>query len=115
MYFCLCDCILAGGAGLFTGQLTFQMSPMAWVYSLLVAIFVSVMGVPLFNYGICAVGASTAAILSTLEPITSVVLGWLFMGETLTAYKIIGCLCIIASVLLISLGRQRSSNKKIDG
>ena len=62
----------------------------------------------LFQLGIRYTGASTAAILSTLEPITSVILGVLVLGELFTARKIAGCLCILLSVVLIAAaGKKR--------
>lgn len=110
-YLCICDCIFAGGVALFTGQLTFALTPKAWVFTTLVAVSVSVGAVPLLKYGISIVGAPTASILSTLEPITSVIFGIILLSEGMTIQKLVGCLLIIAGVLLISAPeKERSSN-----
>ena len=64
--------------------------------------------ISLFQLGIRYTGAVAAAILSTLEPITSVILGVLVLGELFTTRKIAGCVCILFSVVLIAAaGKKR--------
>jgi threonine/homoserine efflux transporter RhtA len=59
------------------------------------------------DFGIKYTGATTAAILSTFEPITSVICGALFLGEKLSFYNLIGCGCIVASVILVATAGKR--------
>ena len=109
-YLCLVECLGAGGLGLASGQLVFSLTPVAWLCTILVAMLLSVVAVPLLKYGISHVGSAVAAILSTLEPITSVVCGVLFLQETLTVQKIIGCILVLAGVLCITLRLKRPKN-----
>ncbi len=69
--------------------------------SMIVAVLTSLIGVVLFQKGICCLGASLTAILSTLEPITSVFVGILFLGESLTGMKIIGCILVLLSTFIL--------------
>lgn len=108
-YLCICTGASAGLFGLATGSLTlFEMTPLAWFYSFLVSIFVSIGALALFQLGIRYIGASTAGILSTLEPITSVILGVLILHEELSWAKLAGCILIILGILLITVSQARS-------
>lgn len=72
-----------------------------YLLSFVVAILTSVIAVVLLQKGIYCLGASLTAILSTLEPITSIIVGILFLNEELTFLKIIGCLLVLISTFLL--------------
>lgn len=57
--------------------------------------------------GIKGIGAGRAAVLNMLEPMTGVVGGVLIYHEVLTKRAGIGCLCVLAAVLLIALDGVR--------
>lgn len=110
-YLCAFGAVLSGIYGGITGQLTFHLTGQAWLFAFFVSIFASVGAITLLQLGIRYTGASSAAILSTLEPITSVVLGVLVLGEYFTVRKIGGCAFILASVILIAFtGKNRASS-----
>lgn len=112
-YLCLFGAVLSGIYGGLTGQLAFHLTGQAWLFAFFVSIFASVGAITLLQLGIRYTGASSAAILSTLEPITSVILGVLVLGEYFTARKIGGCICILASVVLIAFtGKKRVHSKE---
>ena len=90
------------GGSRFGGGLSFDLSPKGWVYACVVALFGSLVAIVLLQAGIKYTGATTAAIISTLEPITSVLCGAIFLGENLSLPKVIGCACIVASVILVT-------------
>lgn len=94
--------VCAGTLGLVTGSLTFALTPKAWVYAWIVALSTSLGGIAFLQLGIKYAGAMIAAILSTFEPIASVVCGVLILGEEMSLLKAAGCACILVSVLLIS-------------
>jgi drug/metabolite transporter (DMT)-like permease len=59
--------------------------------------------------GMRRVGASRAAIGSTIGPPTTIVLAAIFFGERLNAWQILGSAMIVGSVLMLSLApRERS-------
>lgn len=72
-----------------------------YLLSFVVAVLTSVIAVVLLQKGIYCLGASLTAILSTLEPITSIIVGILFLNEELTFIKIIGCLLVLISTFLL--------------
>lgn len=87
---------LTGGLSLAT------ITPKGWLICAAYSILSTVVAVTLFQAGIVYVGAATAAIVSTVEPITSVLMGILLLGETITIFKIVGCALIILSIVFIS-------------
>ena len=106
-WLCVMLALFSGAFGFFSGTLTFALTPKAWCYSFIVSFFTSMGAVTLLQLGIKLTGATTASILSTFEPITSVVLGIVVLGEEISLPKTIGCLCIIAGVVVITLSRTR--------
>lgn len=108
-YLCVFGAALSGIYGGVTGQLTFHLTGQAWLFAFLVSLCTSVGAISLFQLGVRYAGASNAAILSTLEPITSVLLGVLVLGEQFTIKKAAGCACIFVSVLLIAAAGQKKT------
>ena len=106
-YLCLVMGAVCGAFGLATGNLTFDLSATAWGYALIVSFLTSVGAISLLQFGIRLTGPCTAAILSTLEPITSVILGVALLGEELTSPKGLGCLLILASVTVVTAWQNR--------
>ena len=93
----------------FAGGLSFALSLKGWVYAWIVALSVSIVASISLQLGIKYTGATAAAILLTFEPIASVVCGALFLGESLSFPKLLGCACIIAGVILVTTAVKKSS------
>ena len=91
-----------------TKAIVFNLSPKAMIYTFIVAICTSFFAVALLQIGIKYLSATTAAIFSLFEPITSSISGVLFLGEKITVFKIIGSIIILAAAtILIIVGKQR--------
>ena len=103
LYSCLTEAVVALLVGIPAGAITFRQSAEGWLFTAAIAVLLSVVGLPCFKFGVERVGGATAAILSVLEPITSVVLGALLFQERLDAVKVAGMLLIIAAIIIISL------------
>jgi len=85
----------------FTGQFTLQLTLPGWAVTLFLSIFVTLGAVNLLNVGIQRIGSQSSGILSTLEPITSIILGVLIFREVLNIEIVIGCALILTAVVLI--------------
>lgn len=88
-----------------SGSFTFSLTPVAWAVMIFMAIalcFISVYG---FQIGVKYVGPSTATILSTFEPITSLIVGIFLFNEVLQFKNIIGCIAILTATVII--GKQK--------
>ena len=73
-----------------------------WLYVLGSGLF-TVGGYFLMMYGIHRMGASTAAFVSMLEPIVSVVFGTIWFHDPITAGVVVGGILVLASILLIAI------------
>lgn len=96
--------LLAGGLllvlTLATGTLTLAVTPRAWLGAVTIAFMVSCVGVMLFQRGLHVVGPQKSAILSTFEPLTSLAVGVLLLGEAISLRHLAGCALILTGVVL---------------
>ncbi|MCI8608113.1 MAG: EamA family transporter [Firmicutes bacterium] len=83
-------------------QFVYSLTPVAWLTVFLLGLGGSFIGVFLFQRGVLAVGGQTAAILSTLEPITSLAVGALVYHESFGLSGIAGCVLILTSVAIVA-------------
>ena len=102
-YIALASSIIAFLACVVTGNLALPQSAKGWGLCLLFAIGVTVGAVVLFQQGTFRIGGERASILSTLEPITSVVVGVWLLGETIGLQDYIGAALVVAASVLIAL------------
>ena len=72
-----------------------------------IAVVSTVGAVSLFFAGLRRVGPTTASILSTAEPLTTVVLAFLASGESLGAVQLAGGALILGAVLVLSAPARR--------
>ena len=85
-----------------SGSFTVNLTTAAWVTAAIFAAVVSLVGVFGFQLGVKYVGPESAAILSTFEPITSVIIGVMLYDEVFSAKAILGCACILSSVVIVA-------------
>ena len=71
----------------------------------------SVLAVRLFQLGVRYSGSTAASLLSTMEPVTSTILGMLILHEAMDAKKLIGCVAIVLSVILVVVGTSRGEKE----
>lgn len=93
--------------GIITRQLVLgSLTPKAWYISAIFAFLCTVVALSLLQVGIKHIGASEAAVISTFEPITSVIFGVILLGEKITVIKIVACILIFAGVLILSFAKN---------
>lgn len=74
-----------------------------WMLSALFALMINVGAVVLFQRGTFIIGGQTASILSTFEPITSLIVGYFAFGESVGILAIVGSVLVICASLLIAV------------
>ena len=89
-----------------SGQLTLPVTFTGWLISIVFSLMLSVGAIVLFQQGTRYIGGQRAAILSTLEPITSVLVGVLVFQEIITARTILGTVLVIMASVLIAVFDQ---------
>jgi drug/metabolite transporter (DMT)-like permease len=92
-----------GIAGAATGSLDTGFANEGWGWLAAIAIVSTVTPIVLFFAGLRRVGPSMAAILSTLEPPTTVAFAFLVFGESLTGVQIAGGALVLAAVVALQL------------
>lgn len=86
--------------GLIAGTISFNIAPLSWSLGAVISLIVTLGAMPLFQLGVRYEGASTAGIMSTLEPITSIIMGSLFLGEFIGTGQLMGGGMILFGVIL---------------
>lgn len=86
--------------------------PKGWLYLLAVAIISRLLAGPLFQKGISGTGSMIAGVLSTLEPITAMLLSLALTGERLTLGKWMGAVLVLGGACLIALQTKPVQKKE---
>src|SRR5215208_1138853 len=80
-----------------------------WLWLASIAIVSTVTPITLFFAGLRRVGPSTAAILSTLEPPTTVALAFLVFGESLSPIQLAGAALVLGAAVSLQLRPRRAA------
>ena len=80
-----------------------------WGWLAGIAVVSTVAAVSLFFAGLKRVGPTTASILSTVEPVVTVVLAFRVFGELLGPFQLLGGAFVIAAVLVLGSYRPREA------
>jgi drug/metabolite transporter (DMT)-like permease len=59
--------------------------------------------------GVQRLGAQRAAVVSTAGPPTTILLGWLFLGEQLNPWQAVGVVLILSGIAVVDLVRSRKA------
>lgn len=84
-----------------TKQLVFNQPLQSYILIICVAILAQLIAVICLKKGIGYLGSSLASMFSMFEPVSSVIFGFLFLNEPITALKVIGCCFILGGVSLL--------------
>ena len=103
----------AGGAGLIflaaaamNGGPSVHYPAVAWLAILLLAVVSTVLAFIAFLRGLAVIGPVRTAIVSTVEPFWTALLGSVVLGQTLGVRTLLGGVLIAAAVILLQLGHR---------
>ncbi|RDC63878.1 DMT family transporter [Adhaeribacter pallidiroseus] len=82
-------------------------APAVYGYSVLMAIVATVVPSYLIAEGIRLVGAGNAAIIGSVGPISTILLAFLFLGETVSLVQLIGTGVVLSGILLITIKKEK--------
>ncbi|OGP70500.1 MAG: hypothetical protein A2W09_07875 [Deltaproteobacteria bacterium RBG_16_50_11] len=83
-----------------------------WGGVLAIALLSTVVAIITFFAGLERVGPTSASVLSTFEPVTTVVLAAVFMGEAVSPLRIAGGALILMAVILLAKGEFSVNGKE---
>ena len=87
--------------GLLSGNFRISATPLSWSLCVMIALMVSLGAMPLFQTGLRREGEAEAGIFSTMEPVTSMILGSMILGEEIGASRLMGVAVILFGIILM--------------
>ena len=104
--------IIASTAGVYAviapiHGLAFPASALGWMAVLAITLISTVLAFVTFFAGLKRIGPTSAATLSTFEPIVAVALAAVVLGETITPVQALGGLLILVAVVILSRNELR--------
>ncbi|MEV6846794.1 DMT family transporter [Actinoplanes sp. NPDC051411] len=105
-----------GGRALVTGGVGLGFGAAGWLWLACIAVVSTVVAMLAFFAGLRRTSASTAAILSTFEPVVTTGLAALAFGESLTPVQLAGGLLVLSSAVVLRLRPPVSQkvDRKVD-
>ena len=91
-----------GIAGVASGSLSLALSAEAWMWLGLIAVVSTAVPIVAFFAGLARVGPSTAAILSSFEPVVTVALAYLAFSEVLSGVQLVGAALVLGAAVLLA-------------
>lgn len=104
-----------GGRALLTGGVGLNFGAAGWFWLACIAVVSTVVAMLAFFAGLRRTGPSTAAILSTFEPVVTTGLAAITFGESLTPIQLAGGLLVLASAMVLPMPEARKLRFQIDG
>lgn len=96
-------------AAMVTGGPAIRFAPVAWVAIVLLALVSTVLAFIAFLRGLAAIGPVRTAIVSTVEPFWTALLGSLVLGQLIGQRTLVGGLFIAAAVIVLQLGARSTA------
>jgi drug/metabolite transporter (DMT)-like permease len=84
-----------------------ELTAAGWGWLACLAVVSTVVSINLFFAGLRRVGPTAASILSTVEPLVTVLLSFVVFGETLGPVQLTGGVMVLAAVFVLRLSRRR--------
>jgi drug/metabolite transporter (DMT)-like permease len=101
------SCVAVLAHSLSVGSFTKNIPHAALGWGAAMAVFSTIFPSLLLSFGIRRIGAGPAAIASSLGPVSTIALAYLFLGESLTWPQFVGALFVIGGVLLLGLKKDK--------
>jgi drug/metabolite transporter (DMT)-like permease len=93
----LAFCLLAA----LNHELALPRNANGWAVGVGIALFPTMVAISLFMAGLPRVGAARAALISTVEPVITVVLAVVLLGDRLSAVQVVGGLLVLLAVIVV--------------
>src|SRR6266480_5263519 len=95
-------CVIAG----FTGELAFPGTADGWAVAFALAVFPTIVAISLFLAGLPRIGAARASLLSTWEPVVTVILAVVLLGDRFSITQVVGGVLILGAVIVVQSFRS---------
>ena len=85
----------------------------AWLPLLGLGVIATAVAIQTFYAGVKRVGGARASLISTVEPVYTIVLAMLLFGESLEPVQVVGGVLVLAAVILAETGRPASADRQL--
>jgi len=109
-YMAVMRALIAGLYGLCTENIEISANMQAWGMVLVLGLASSCGANILFQVGVRYTGASNASIFSMFEPVTSIIVGFLILNESMNALKFVGCVLILSGIIITVMGEKKKTD-----
>jgi drug/metabolite transporter (DMT)-like permease len=96
--------VTLGVRAVFSGGVDLAFGVSGWFWLACIAMVSTVVAMLTFIVGLKQTGPSTAAILSTFEPVVTTALAALVLGESLTGLQLVGGVLVLSAAVVLQLG-----------
>jgi len=83
-----------------------------YIYIGLIALIATIIPVFLISEGVRRIGPGNTAIVGSVGPIATIILAYIFLGESLTWIQVAGTVVVLLGVLMVSLQKHTGDKKK---
>ncbi len=84
-------------------ELNFRFEPVGWLWAFCLALFSTVLAITFLWAGIRTLGPARTSIISALDPVFSLILALVVLGERLSGQQVMGAVLIFAGVIIVRL------------
>jgi DME family drug/metabolite transporter len=94
----------------------FVQPPVGWLLLVYLGVVPSALAYVMFQRGLRDVAATTASVLTLIEPLTAAILAWLLFGERLSPLGFVGGALLLGAILLLSrrtIGERRVADEPV--
>lgn len=114
-YTCLISTFFVGLITLFTGNMAFsKISSKGWLLIFSISIMVTFLGTLFTQLAVKNIGTTMTSVMSTLEPIATIVVGVVMYNEKVGTTKLIACFFIVLAVFLLALDQKQMAKKRAE-
>jgi uncharacterized membrane protein len=85
----------------------------AWLPLLGLGVIATAVAIQTFYAGVKRVGGARASLISTVEPVYTIVLAMILFGESLEPVQVVGGVLVLAAVILAETGRPASADQQL--
>ncbi len=96
--------------GLVQNSLVLSLPPAGWLAMAGIALPGTILGILLFFAGLCRIGAANASIISTTEPLITVLLSVALLDDKISLFQAFGGLLVIAGIMILQLWKRPSAS-----
>lgn len=111
MYINFSSAAIAFVAALVTGRLMLPPNWVCFLSTVCEAVIGYLLAIRLIIYGIGKLGATSASVVNTFEPVMAALLASLFYNEVMDLKKIVGCAMVLSATFIIVLAARAKQKK----